>query len=197
MAEATSINWPNNLERTPPGERHLGTKFSATLANTTSDIADEMRKVGADDWQVSIGNNHTKKHGLPRHNANPDDPGFVIRWTRDGKDYAVACDYYVELYQNARAVFLWLKETRKRTERPVRTASDSYAAAALPSGEGAETKLDREPHEVLQLAPDASPEVVKAVGRKMKARAHPDSTDDCPHTVKEVQQAVNSMLDDS
>ena len=175
----SSLDWPAGFERTRPGERERTSAFSVTLAETSDDIRTEMDRLGADGWRASTasGGAYTKSDGLPKHNANPDDPGFVLRWTNDGEDFAVACDHYRDLRDNVRTVFLWVNETRKRSQRPVETGSTEFAAARLPSGdEDAVAAGESEaPHEILNVGPDAPDEVVKAAARRLKADAHPDS----------------------
>jgi len=52
-----------------------------------------------------------------------------------------------------------------------------------------------EPHAVLEVAPDASAEVVEAAARSKKAAAHPDSDTYCPWTIDEVERAKEAMID--
>jgi len=133
----SGIDWPAGFERTDEYHRLSGSKFQASLADTTSEIAAEMDRMGVDEWHASTGScgAYTKSNGLPKHNANPDDPGFVLRWSKDGEQFAVACDKYRRLRDNCRSVYLWVHETRMRSNRPVQTGEDEFAAARLPSGE--------------------------------------------------------------
>lgn len=176
----SSLDWPAGFERKPPAERKPDSPFRVSLAETASDIRTELDRLGADDWRASTasGGAYTKRDGLPKHNANPDDPGFVLRWTNDGENFAVACDYYRSLRDNARTVFLWVQETRKRSQRPVKTGNAEFAAARLPSGDDDAVVVadaGEAPHEVLEVAPEAPDGVVEAAARRLKADAHPDS----------------------
>lgn len=172
----SELDWPAGFERTAPGEREQNSPFRVSLAETSSDIRTELDRMGADDWRASTasGGAYTKRDGLPKHNANPSDPGFVLRWTNEGENFAVACDNYEELRDNARTVYLWVNETRKRSQRPVQTGSAEFAAARLPSGDDAVVATEP-PHEVLGVAKDAPEDVVEAVARRLKANNHPDS----------------------
>jgi len=173
----SELDWPTGFERTAPGERERNSPFSVSLAQTSSDIRTELDRMGADDWRASTasGGAYTKRDGLPKHNANPGDPGFVLRWTNDGENFAVACDHYAGLRDNARTVYLWINETRKRSQRPVQTGSAEFAAARLPSGDDDAIVATEPPHEVLGVAKDAPEAVVEAAARRLKANAHPDS----------------------
>jgi DnaJ-domain-containing protein 1 len=201
-----SLDWLPGEERTPARERTRNRNFDATLGRTTEQIETEMDRLDPDKWRASIANQHTKAggNGLPRHDANPDDPGFVLRWTKDGTDYGVACDCYSRLRDNARTVYLWVHETRMRSNRPVVTGSGDFAAAQLPPAEqgsdatalGSSSMRDtRDPHEVLGVDPGAPIEVVESAARALKAKHHPDAGGDREEYIA-VQRAEDAMLPD-
>jgi len=129
-----SLDWPEHLSRRPRDHRLSTSRYQVTLAEAVSDLEDEIDRLGPDDWRVSIGNQHTKSNGMPLYNANPDDPGFVLRWSKDGTAHAVACDYYRDLRDNVREVGKWIHETRMRSNREVVTGGSNFAAAELPPG---------------------------------------------------------------
>jgi len=189
-----SLDWPAGWERTPPAQRERNRSFEASIATTTEELATEMDRMDVDHWRGSIGNQHTKTDSLPRHNANPDDPGFVLRWTDDGEQFAVACDDYSRLRDNLRTVYLWVHETRMRSQRPVKTGDAEFAAARLPSGDEEEAVVaSKAPHEVLEVAPDASDAVVKAAFRQQMKSAHPDQGGDAAE-FERVKNAKDAML---
>jgi len=191
------IDWPGGFERTPESERERNRSFEAALGQTTQELAAEMDRMGVDHWRASIGNSHTKSSGLPLHNANPDDPGFVLRWADNDEQFAVACDASPRLRDNVRYVLKWVNETRMRSQRPVTTGDSEFAAARLPPGDGADAVVaGREsiesPHEVLGVAPDASENVIKSAARARKAETHPDQggSRDAFQRVKNAEQAM-------
>lgn len=192
------IDWPAGLDRTDDYHRLSGSKFKASLADTTSEIAAEMDRMGVDDWRASTasGGAYTKSNGLPKHNANPDDPGFVLRWSKDGEQFAVACDKYRRLRDNCRAVYLWVHETRMRSNRPVKTGQDEFAAARLPSGEEDAVVAEVPPHEVLDVDRDAPDAVVRGAYRAKVKQVHPDKPDGDEEEFKRVQEAREAMLGD-
>ncbi len=189
-----SLDWPAGWDRTPAEQRERNRSFEASIATTTDELATEMDRMDVDHWRGSIGNQHTKSNGLPLHNANPDDPGFVLRWTDDGEEFAVACDDYSRLRDNIRTVYLWVHETRMRSQRPVKTGDAEFAAARLPSGEDEEAVVaTAAPHEVLEVAPDAGDAVVKAAFRQKMKSAHPDQGGDTEQ-FERVRNAKEAML---
>jgi hypothetical protein len=171
-----SLDWPQGWERTPSHERERSSKFSATRGDTTEALATEMDRLDVAQWRADTGSGgtHTKSNGLPKHSANPSDPGFVLRWQKDGQDHAIACDAYDGLDANLRCVYLWVKDTRITGDRPVRTGSDQFAAAKLPSGDEDAIAQRPPPHEVLNVSPDAAGVVVQTAYQEQVKQAHPD-----------------------
>lgn len=199
------IDWPAWAERTEPEDRERTSKFSVTLAIAIIDIRDELEdRLGADDWRISTAAPHRKDDGLPYSDANPDDPGAVIRWTMDGEQYGAVADEYTRLRDNVRALGLWLEEKRMMAERPVSTAQSEFATAALPSGEddeaiavgsGSVRSLDPvEAREMLGVRDDADEDtIIGAYRRKVKV-AHPDNGGD--EDVAKLKRAKNVALAD-
>ena len=195
----SGLDWPAGFERTAPAERERNRSFEATLGATTKALATEMDRMDVDAWRGEIANAHTKSNGLPLHNANPDDPGFVLRWT-DDEQFAVACDASPKLRDNVRYVLKWVHETRMRSQRPVKTGDSEFAAARLPPGDDEEVVVagsatKQPPHEVLGVDPSASEKVIKSVARARKAETHPDSGGDQAE-FQRVKEAEKAMLED-
>ncbi|WP_254271117.1 J domain-containing protein [Haloarcula marina] len=190
----TGINWPAGFERTPQRRREPNRNFEVRMGQVTEDLATEMNRLNPDEWRASIGNSHTKSNTLPLHNANPEDPGFVLRWTKDGQQFAVACDAYSRLRDNAREVCLWVHETRMRANRAVVTGESEFAAARLPSEDDETVVASPPPHTVLDVAPDAPDDAVEAAFREKAKEVHPDhggSTE----AFRQLKAAKEAMLD--
>ena len=196
------LDWPAGFERTPESERERNRSFEATLGSTTSELATEMDRMGVDHWRGEIANAHTKSNGLPLHNANPDDPGFVLRWTDDEEQFAVACDASPRLRDNVRYVLKWVNETRMRGNRPVETGDTEFAAARLPPGDDADgavvagSATSQPAHEVLHIQPNAPDGVVESAARARKAQTHPDN-DGSTEEFEKVVAAEEAMLDEN
>jgi hypothetical protein len=191
------LDWPAGFERTVESERERNRSFEATLGATTKELAKEMDRMDVDEWRGEISNAHTKSNGLPLHNANPDDPGFVLRWVDVGEQFAVACDASPRLRDNVRYVLKWVHETRMRSQRPVQTGDSEFAAARLPPADGdavAGTATRQPAHEVLGVAPDASENVIESAARARKAETHPDNGGDSSE-FQRVVEAERVMLD--
>ncbi|WP_134672651.1 J domain-containing protein [Halorussus marinus] len=199
----TDIDWPTGWDRTPAGERERNNRFDTGLRQSIDDLVDELDRVGVDDWRLSTAAKHQKQNPrYPYADANPDDPGAVVRWTmNEGDQYAAACDAYTRLRDNIRSLYLYIREKRKMQQRPVRTGESEFANARLPpAGEAADAIVvgdgrgGREPHEVLEVSPDASPEVVRAAARQRLAETHPDQGGS-QREFQQVQEAKEELLD--
>jgi DnaJ-domain-containing protein 1 len=192
----SDLSWPADFDRTPASERTRNKKFQASLASTTSAIETEMDRLDPEEWRAEIGNQHTKSNGLPLHNASPDDPGFVLRWTDDDEQFAVACDAYTRLRDNVRTVYLWVYETRMRSQRPVETGESEFAAARLPHPDDVDSVAGAPPpHEELGVAPDADEAVIRAAYKERVKQAHPDNGGSRAE-FKRVQRAREVLLDE-
>ncbi|KDE57543.2 hypothetical protein EL22_11410 [Halostagnicola sp. A56] len=198
------LEWPTELERTDPAARERTTKFDVTLGNAIKDIKREMDRLEVDDWRLETAMPQRKTDGLPYASAaEPDDPGVALRWTDDGEDYAIACDHYTRVRDNTRAIGLYLNEKRKMENRPVTTGQSEFATARLPPADGEAIAappasgtdgLQEEPHEILEISPDASEDVVKTVARRKSADVHPDGDDPDVSVYKRIQKAKKVLL---
>ncbi|SFS63375.1 J domain-containing protein [Halostagnicola kamekurae] len=198
------LDWPTELERTDSTNRERTTKFDVTLGNAIKDIKREMDRLDVDDWRLETAMPQRKTDGLPYASAaEPEDPGVALRWTDDGEDYAIACDHYTRVRDNTRAIGLYLREKRKMENRPVTTGQSEFATARLPPANedaiaappaSSDDEFQEEPHEILEISPDASDDVVKAVARRKSADVHPDSDAPDVEEYKRIQKAKDAML---
>ena len=191
MSSATTdggsrLDWPTGWERTDPAKRSPNNNFDVSITKAFSDLETELDRLDVDEYRYSFDADQRKTDQRPYARARPDDPSFVLRWTMDGDQYAVACDRYSRLRDNVRAVGLYLKEKRKMENRPIVTGQSEFATARLPPADEdaiaappapADDGLEEEPHEILGVAPDAPDEIVKAAFRAQinELEGHPDS----------------------
>jgi hypothetical protein len=200
-----AIDWPDHLDRTESLHRTRTSKFTVSFSDALEDIqAELLDRLGADGWRLSTAAPHRKRDGLPYADANPDDPGVVVRWTMDGNQYAVACDHYTDWRDNARAIGLYIEEKRKMDARPVETGQSEFATARLPPADDEEAvappaaqasdELDADPYEVLGVSKGAPEAVIRGAARQLKAEHHPDGGGD-PEQFKRVVRAEREVLD--
>jgi len=181
------LDWPDRLgDRTPESERESTLRFSVGFRQTKREIKSEMGRIGADQWRMDD------------VSGPGGDPGVVVRWKVNGTEHAVACDKFTTKSSNAREVFLWIKETRMRSDRAVVTGADKFATARLPPGDEAgggydPTAAREPPHKILGVQPDAPEAVVNAAYRELSKTAHADqggSTDE----MKRLNWAKEQMI---
>lgn len=189
----STVDFPESLDPTPKAERESEGKFSTGMSKSLRQIGEELERFKVDQWVID---------DAPM-GSGQSWPGFVVRWTKDGVDYALVSDSYTTKKANARAAYYWIHETRMREQRPVTTANDPLAAAALPSGEQRgdtavalpPQEASREPHEVLGVPPDASRERVKQAYREKAKERHTD-TGGSVEQFKELNGAKEAMLNE-
>jgi len=197
---AGEVDWPEFVERTPTRERKRTSKYSVSKTQAIKRLRSELlERVGADDWRLSTASPHRKKDGLPYADSNPDDPAAVVRWSKDGEQFAVACDRYTELRDNIRTIGLYVEEKRKMSNRPVKTGQDEFATARLPPGDDEEAivaggAVNEKPHEILGVAPDAPDAVINGAFRELVKNAHPDNGGDSEYTPQTLKEARNDLL---
>jgi len=193
----TVSEWPASIPRTPVAERVKMLKYSMSLADAVEAVETELDRLDPDSRRVGFGNQHSKSNGMPLYNANPDDPGFVVRWVVDEETHAVAADGSTRLRDNVREVGEWLKETRMRSNRSVSISGDEYASARLPPGEGGEEAVvvgEPPAHEVLGVPPEAGDAEVREAYQDRVFDCHPDH-DGSAEAYQRLNRAREQMLD--
>lgn len=171
------IDWPLGWGRTDPAERSRNNRFEARLNQSIRDLEDELRRVGVDDWRLSTGAEHQKRNpNFPYADARPDDPGAVVRWTMDGAQYAAACDRYSRLRDNIRALYLYVREKRKMSTRPVVTGESEFSNARLPPGEDIHPDVSsrEKARGILGVSQNPDADEIRSAFQKRLIEAHPD-----------------------
>ena len=190
----SDLDWPAGFDRTDSTERTRTSKFGVRLAKAFDDLERVLKRLDVDKFRYDFAAPTRQRDGRPYARSDPDDPGFVLRWTMDGDDYAVACDHYTGLRDNVRATGLYLDEKRKMEGRPVETGESEFANARLPPADDDEGGLtpNPAPHEILGVAPDAPEAVVRGAARSLKKDAHPDSggTTEAFQRIVEAEEAM-------
>lgn len=178
-----TLDWPGELERTDERRREETNKFSKNFRQTRRQLEHTMvEQMDIEEFRIS----HVSGSG--------GDPGVVVRWREGDVPHAVGCDHYTTKRDNIRAIYLWIDETRKRSNRPVVTGDTDFAAARLMPPDGAEPS-DPPPHEVLGVAPDASDAVIEAAAKARLGETHPDTPDGDEAAFKRVTRAKEKLLD--
>jgi hypothetical protein len=177
--------WPPNKPRAArrlAGNPH---DWSATLASAHQKIEDEMRRMKARGYVISM---------APRHKFGSRDPGVAVWWNQpgvNGKPFelrVIACDNYEKSEVNLYAVGLTLDRLR---------AIERYGAYTLEQAvEGARVALPppaREPDwwDVLKVEQHWPLVAIEAVYRETAKTAHPDQGGD-PDEFKALTSAIET-----
>jgi hypothetical protein len=189
------VDWPAGFERTPDRERSKNRRFDVSLTQAFDDLEGELDLLDVDEFRYSFDARQRQTDQRPYARASPDDPSFVLRWSMDGEQFAVACDRWSTLRDNVRSVGLYVREKRKMEGRPVTTGASEFANARLP-GAGEDALVGEPPaHVVLEVAPDAPDQVVREAYRERVKEVHPDNGGS-PEAFQRVQRARDALLED-
>jgi len=189
-----TVDWPPQFERTPAEDREPNRSFRVSLSDAFDHLEAELRRQHVDEYRYSFDAQQRKTDQRPYSRANPDDPSFVLRWRKDGDQFAIACDSYSRLRDNVHEVGKYINEKGRMSRRPVTTGKSEFANARLPSGEEDAIVAERPAHAVLGVDRDASESEIIDAFRAAVQDAHPDKGGS-EEELKEVKQAREVLLD--
>jgi len=193
----SDLDWPTEFERTDPSDREpYSGGFRVTRSVAFGNVLDELRTWdGVTDVQLDSGAEHQKRNpNKPYANASYDDPGVVVRFTKDGEEMAAACDRWDNPRDNAQDLYHYLHETRMQEQRGTVTAESEYDKLRLPSGDEDAVAAGSPPaYATLGVDPDASEAEVQAAFREKLKERHPDHGGS-EEQFAELQDAREAML---
>jgi hypothetical protein len=183
------VEWPDGFERTDERQREpYPHGFRVDRRQAFENILEELKMLGAEEVRIDSG--ATKKTVNPNalsQDSNPDDPSVVVYFSKDGQDFAVPCDKWDNVRDNAQAIAKYLDAKRALDRYGVKTVESEFTTQKLPPGEDhdpGETTAsngdfdDKPPHTVLGVASDADDDEIKAAARALKKEYHPDTGGD-------------------
>lgn len=110
---AFPLCWPDGWPRTDRTKRDSGSRFGDwTVYTATERLTDELRKMGAS--QVIISTSiPLRRDGLPLSRPPVDgDPGCAVYFLWRKQPTCIACDRYIEVQDNIRALTLTIEAMR-------------------------------------------------------------------------------------
>ena len=202
------IDWPAGFERTPADEREpYPGDLSPTRKESFQSVVEELERWGATSVEIDTASQHyADRPNIPHQHDKPDDVGVVARFRREDEHadegYAIACDRWETQRENARAIALYARRMRLAERCGVTTANSTFATARLPPADEEDAivatgRVEQEPHEVLDVSPDAPDAVVKGAFRELVKDAHADHGGNGEHTVSELKSARDTLLEES
>lgn len=163
------LAWPDGWPRSP---RQIYSRFGeTTVAKQTRLLEQEVERAGGLDLIIST-NIALRLDGLPRSGQRqPDDPGVAIYFVLEGANVAFACDTYVSVQENVRALVKYIENLRALDRHGVGVRNQAFRGfQALPPVGG----TSRSWHQILEISPDASLVQAKASYRRLAKVCHPD-----------------------
>lgn len=177
---AYPLDWPGQYERTDEDDRQRwpGDLRGTSFGEVRDELLDEAERsvdTGAD--LVLSTNIETYEKGgrqVPYANqGTPDDPGVAVYVTIDGAPRVFACDRYVKVEGNMRAVATTIRDLRRIQKRGVNEAERAYQGFAQLPAKGETT--GKAWWDVLGVDPHAADKAdVRAAFRRKAQDAHPD-----------------------
>lgn len=104
MIENFPLTWPDGFERTNPSDRKYG-QFQCTVAQARDGVLEEIRRLNGINPIISS-NIPIKRDGqmYASMKAVDGDNGIAVYFTWDNEQYVLACDQYIYLQDNLRAI---------------------------------------------------------------------------------------------
>lgn len=215
MSEPTTeIDWPGGYERTDPDDREsYPGNITLNHREAFKSIPEELEQWGATLDRVEFApEGYARNSNIPHKSADPDDPGVAVYFRRvdehADQGYALACDRWDSLRDNARAISLYVRRKRLAERCQVATAESEFETAALPPGDGdggddviavgaGGPDLDAQrAAELLGVSPDAPERVVTTAFQEAAKIEHPDQGGDV-EDIQRLQAARDVLLEDS
>jgi hypothetical protein len=175
MIDAYPLQWPVGRNRTP-SHRRKGDPFHMPSGKIRHDLGRELQFMGATNFVISS-NLMVRQDGLPyAGQKSPEDPGIALYFNRKGKEICISCDQYASVDANLRAIGKTIEAIRGierwGTEEMMDAAFTGFAA--LPETVIVTPVTTKPWHELLEVSPTASPEVVRAAYKQHLFKSHPD-----------------------
>lgn len=173
MTATYPLQWPAGWPRTQNPQSSSfrpGSPYGEAI-----DIQRQLRLMGATNIVVNS-NMMYKNDGMPyARQGNIEDTGVAVYFTLNGTEQCIPCDKWRSIGENLRAVNKTIEALRGLdrwgAKEMVNAAFRGFKAlpAAIELGPSG-----RPWHEVLEVSPDASPEVILAAYKRLAFKHHPD-----------------------
>jgi hypothetical protein len=193
MAFRNPLNWPEGQRRTVKRRK---APFEAKTVTILNELDRSVRKLGITDVEITTDRRVRVDGQVSMAADNTIDPGIAIYFKRKGEDVCIAFDRFNGFWGNLRAIGLYLEYMARLESYDMTEIADKAFTGftALPAHATPKSNLryhvPKDWYEVLQLAPTAEREVIRAAYRKLSSMYHPDNriTGD-PVKFQEVQRA--------
>jgi hypothetical protein len=129
MTRQRGAPWPQGFSRTHPDDREpYPHGFRVGMREAFRNIVEELERLGAQAIEVETAVDHPDHEpNVPPAGADPDDPAVIAYYWHDSQQYAVPCDQWDNLRDNAQAIAKYLNAKRALDRYGVETAQEEMA----------------------------------------------------------------------
>lgn len=173
MIDAYPLQWPAHWPRTEEPRR---AQFKTPFGYARDNLIRELKLLKATDIVISS-NMMIRQDGLPyAKQRQPEDPGIAVYFTLNGAQQCIPCDKWNTVQDNLQAIRLTVEALRglERWGAKEMVNAAFRGFKALPEAAIVTPYTKRPWYEVLEVAPTASPDIIKAAYRQKMLKAHPD-----------------------
>lgn len=187
--DAFPLSWPASYQRTPIASRQRS-PFKVSFMMAVVDVNRQLKLMGANAVVIST-NIPLRRDGLPYGSSSmPKDPGVAVYFQHRGRPVVLACDKWLRVEENMRAISLTLDAMRGLDRWGVSELLDrvfrGFIALPAPAPEEAW-------HQVLGVTEGAPLAHIEKTYRDRAKNAHPDrqggSVDQMERLNRAIEQA--------
>lgn len=174
MIEAYPLTWPMGWPRSKYQDYSRLARYP--LGKALQELNLELGRLGATNIVIST-NLQTRLDGLPRSGQRqPEDSGVAVYFKLDSNDQCIPCDKWTTVEQNLRAITKTIEALRgiERWGAKEMVNAAFRGFKALPASGEATLSSQRLWHEVLEVSPTASWDVIEVAYRRLLHKVHPD-----------------------
>ena len=176
MIDAYPLQYPPGWSRTQYPQR---AKFKTPFSYARDNLLRELELLGASGVVIST-NMMIRQDGLLyAKQREPDDRGVAVYFTLEGQQQCIPCDKWDRVQDNLQAIRLTVEALRglERWGAKEMVTAAFRGFKALPESTIV-TPYSAQPwHDVLQVSPNADPDIIKSAYRKLASKYHPDNQD--------------------
>jgi hypothetical protein len=189
ISDTFPLQWPDGWERTPQDDRRKS-RYSVTPAQARKGLIASVKRLGGE-ASILSSNLPVGSRGATYMTAlRPQDPGVAVHWVRNGKQEAMACDKWLQPWENMHAIHKAIEGLRAMERAGATQIMErAFQAFQLPK----ETPTGW--REVLDVEPGFNPskDYIKRITRELLRKLHPDMGGD-EEAFKRVQKASAEAL---
>jgi hypothetical protein len=173
MVDAYPLRWPATWPRT---EYPQVAKFKTPFSYARENLLRELDLLGATNVVISTNMMVSQDGLLYAKQRTPDDRGVAVYFTLDDEQQCIPCDKWSQVQDNLQAIRLTVEALRGLerwgAKEMVKAAFRGFKA--LPESVIVTPYTARPWHEVLEVSPTASREVIRAAYKQQLFKHHPD-----------------------